>query len=126
MKRRPPRSTRTDTLFPYTTLFRSSPAEERKHTYGEGNVSRCRDSPAIFQRGVAARHKKKDAGRNQHACCGGDHWQAVALPGCKGPVHELSFDLQPNEQEKARHPTIIDPQMERHRTEVARKSRSDE
>src|SRR3546814_3624256 len=28
MVRRPPRSTRTDTLFPYTTLFRSPPAEE--------------------------------------------------------------------------------------------------
>src|SRR3546814_16730858 len=27
MKRRPPRSTRTDTLFPYTTLFRSEHAE---------------------------------------------------------------------------------------------------
>src|SRR3546814_8566332 len=27
MIRRPPRSTRTDTLFPYTTLFRSSPAQ---------------------------------------------------------------------------------------------------
>src|SRR3546814_1631928 len=26
MRRRPPRSTRTDTLFPYTTLFRSSPS----------------------------------------------------------------------------------------------------
>src|SRR3546814_19759635 len=26
MMRRPPRSTRTDTLFPYTTLFRSAPA----------------------------------------------------------------------------------------------------
>src|SRR3546814_10234958 len=25
MRRRPPRSTRTDTLFPYTTLFRSLP-----------------------------------------------------------------------------------------------------
>src|SRR3546814_10550110 len=25
MRRRPPRSTRTDTLFPYTTLFRSPP-----------------------------------------------------------------------------------------------------
>src|SRR3546814_20137285 len=25
MRRRPPRSTRTDTLFPYTTLFRSAP-----------------------------------------------------------------------------------------------------
>src|SRR3546814_13411971 len=28
MLRRPPRSTRTDTLFPYTTLFRSSPIME--------------------------------------------------------------------------------------------------
>src|SRR3546814_18190348 len=29
MKRRPPRSTRTDTLFPYTTLFRSDPEKAR-------------------------------------------------------------------------------------------------
>src|SRR3546814_15143387 len=29
MIRRPPRSTRTDTLFPYTTLFRSSPVCSR-------------------------------------------------------------------------------------------------
>src|SRR3546814_4798855 len=29
MKRRPPRSTRTDTLFPYTTLFRSIDALRR-------------------------------------------------------------------------------------------------
>src|SRR3546814_17734120 len=29
MIRRPPRSTRTDTLFPYTTLFRSPPARRR-------------------------------------------------------------------------------------------------
>src|SRR3546814_13021667 len=29
MIRRPPRSTRTDTLFPYTTLFRSLPAADR-------------------------------------------------------------------------------------------------
>src|SRR3546814_4399109 len=27
MRRRPPRSTRTDTLFPYTTLFRSLPGD---------------------------------------------------------------------------------------------------
>src|SRR3546814_13782722 len=30
MIRRPPRSTRTDTLFPYTTLFRSSEAEKER------------------------------------------------------------------------------------------------
>src|SRR3546814_1122299 len=32
MIRRPPRSTRTDTLFPYTTLFRSRPARRIKRT----------------------------------------------------------------------------------------------
>src|SRR3546814_6281139 len=31
MRRRPPRSTRTDTLFPYTTLFRSRQIEEIRH-----------------------------------------------------------------------------------------------
>src|SRR3546814_8056546 len=31
MRRRPPRSTRTDTLFPYTTLFRSVPFHTDSH-----------------------------------------------------------------------------------------------
>src|SRR3546814_6569193 len=31
MIRRPPRSTRTDTLFPYTTLFRSRGVRDRSH-----------------------------------------------------------------------------------------------
>src|SRR3546814_5494459 len=34
MIRRPPRSTRTDTLFPYTTLFRSRPAIEADDALG--------------------------------------------------------------------------------------------
>src|SRR3546814_1244685 len=36
MRRRPPRSTRTDTLFPYTTLFRSHPLEYRRHIAAGG------------------------------------------------------------------------------------------
>src|SRR3546814_6864831 len=32
MRRRPPRSTRTDTLFPYTTLFRSLQANKSRQT----------------------------------------------------------------------------------------------
>src|SRR3546814_6053942 len=36
MIRRPPRSTRTDTLFPYTTLFRSAGAQQ--HDAGGGRV----------------------------------------------------------------------------------------
>src|SRR3546814_6951918 len=35
MIRRPPRSTRTDTLFPYTTLFRSQGHSARYRTYQE-------------------------------------------------------------------------------------------
>src|SRR3546814_1307512 len=45
MIRRPPRSTRTDTLFPYTTLFRSAP-----HPYDPGdNMTRqfTSDSPSF-------------------------------------------------------------------------------
>src|SRR3546814_18573668 len=34
MIRRPPRSTRTDTLFPYTTLFRSPVVAVETHTHG--------------------------------------------------------------------------------------------
>src|SRR3546814_1732019 len=36
MKRRPPRSTRTDTLFPYTTLFRSTIRATRGVILGSG------------------------------------------------------------------------------------------
>src|SRR3546814_10699791 len=37
MRRRPPRSTRTDTLFPYTTLFRSGlGAQRRRRTAHQG------------------------------------------------------------------------------------------
>src|SRR3546814_8646207 len=38
MRRRPPRSTRTDTLFPYTTLFRSTPPNApRKASANKGS-----------------------------------------------------------------------------------------
>src|SRR3546814_4142314 len=35
MIRRPPRSTRTDTLFPYTTLFRSLPYHWPEESFGD-------------------------------------------------------------------------------------------
>src|SRR3546814_14952569 len=38
MIRRPPRSTRTDTLFPYTTLFRSKVARGHGRREGEGRL----------------------------------------------------------------------------------------
>src|SRR3546814_8728489 len=44
MIRRPPRSTRTDTLFPYTTLFRSTGKYNVKEFFGEVLVPLLRDS----------------------------------------------------------------------------------
>src|SRR3546814_20813562 len=44
MIRRPPRSTRTDTLFPYTTLFRS-------HAVAEGRLLDQRRAQALFGAG---------------------------------------------------------------------------
>src|SRR3546814_4694425 len=52
MIRRPPRSTRTDTLFPYTTLFRSK--------RGDG-----RSAPAALRRGAAARGMAPQRDRNR-------------------------------------------------------------
>src|SRR3546814_992804 len=47
MIRRPPRSTRTDTLFPYTTLFRSisSPGARLARCSQKDNLLRCEDKP---------------------------------------------------------------------------------
>src|SRR3546814_19662414 len=39
MRRRPPRSTRTDTRFPYTTLFRSSRSASLKKILNRSNLS---------------------------------------------------------------------------------------
>src|SRR3546814_12731443 len=48
MIRRPPRSTRTDTLFPYTTLFRSPPAGARAARRSRNS---CRVAPRPQQPG---------------------------------------------------------------------------
>src|SRR3546814_10373819 len=66
MRRRPPRSTRTDTLFPYTTLFRSGPslvllqhpqrlAEDDARLDGAGALARAGDR----------RVRGEDAGRGR-------------------------------------------------------------
>src|SRR3546814_11865513 len=60
MIRRPPRSTRTDTLFPYTTLFRSAgPADPSVRTAGARPDDLGRDAGAVrappLDRGTASR-----------------------------------------------------------------------
>src|SRR3546814_7400550 len=62
MIRRPPRSTRTDTLFPYTTLFRAN-------HFGKGGtamLSHGRAGGAFAA--MAARPNKRNAGRAGRRC----------------------------------------------------------
>src|SRR3546814_1424545 len=52
MIRRPPRSTRTDTLFPYTTLFRSLGDENGVHGAGGGAADRLDRDALVGQQAV--------------------------------------------------------------------------
>src|SRR3546814_5942012 len=71
MIRRPPRSTRTDTLFPYTTLFRSLhhlPARRRRQSAGPPR----RRFGAVGGRALAALRRHHHRRRRQHAARGGN------------------------------------------------------
>src|SRR3546814_15858993 len=63
MIRRPPRSTRTDTLFPYTTLFRSPDCADRAHD--QRFLAAFQPSRAIVT--VAAFNRRLDV-RDREAC----------------------------------------------------------
>src|SRR3546814_12180396 len=75
MIRRPPRATRTDTLFPYTTLFRSGrvedrPVERRAPPHGgrgavEGGRPAAGADPALAQHGLADDDENRNAAAHQ-------------------------------------------------------------
>src|SRR3546814_1468972 len=58
MRRRPPRSTRTDTLFPYTTLFRSALAPVRRRISAAAGESGSAFSPATLTVGRVTRSEE--------------------------------------------------------------------
>src|SRR3546814_2982564 len=60
MIRRPPRSTRTDTLFPYTTLFRSRSARSGGGRFRRRSAGNLAARPYPVDAG-AARHPRGDA-----------------------------------------------------------------
>src|SRR3546814_4937151 len=65
MIRRPPRSTRTDTLFPYTTLFRS------RHQSAPASALRARSAKARPADGAGAEHDGcRQEARSAYRCGG--------------------------------------------------------
>src|SRR3546814_13952127 len=108
MRRRPPRSTLTDTLFPYTTLFRSTAIEAfiplagnpiRKPAVHPGGYSRFLDprtQPAAqIDRDLMA-GRKRERGRGMQA--GGMHCR---LPPAVHPRNSsISFVLSVSSEER--------------------------
>src|SRR3546814_17013215 len=91
MIRRPPRSTRTDTLFPYTTLFRSADADDHRedhdldprtddvaqHPFGEERcaVPQCErhKDEAGEARELELQYRDEELDRENEASCNDDH-----------------------------------------------------
>src|SRR3546814_12654425 len=82
MIRRPPRSTRTDTLFPYTTLFRSPGV-----LYRAGVVAGAGYEPAVGRQ-TAARHRPARTPADFPGSAGGPRHQRV------GRSEEHTSELQ--------------------------------
>src|SRR3546814_13768411 len=82
MIRRPPRSTRTDTLFPYTTLVRSQSLVVIHRQHRVGIVQVFRREQRVGGQGA----DRVDAGRARSAQCGLDDvdFLAAAMSGLAG------------------------------------------
>src|SRR3546814_20870375 len=106
MIRRPPRSTRTDTLFPYTTLFRSLVQNRREGWYWfEDNLSydNARLPEALLRAGMALGSDGMIADglatlewlkEMQHAPAG--HFRAVGTASFGRTIRKpMPFDQQP-------------------------------
>src|SRR3546814_11156661 len=61
MIRRPPRSTRTDTLFPYTTLFRSAHPDR-----DDGREVAARDLQGLARRAARQRQEGREERSEEH------------------------------------------------------------
>src|SRR3546814_12451841 len=93
---RPPRSTRTDTLFPYTTLFRSDRHGPRRSRTGIADSSTgTRQHPAHAERSALAGHTPDLAGGRP----GADHSQHA--PGT-GPLADGGLSRSCDDREPPR------------------------
>src|SRR3546814_13562760 len=104
MIRRPPRSTRTDTLFPYTTLFRSQRLsgnsdilclivwENRRSSYRKRQMSVTKSSPAASPRKMPRPLGRRPNGMKIDNVLG----KAAVLFDKRGSVEHTMADLADN------------------------------
>src|SRR3546814_11627233 len=88
MIRRPPRSTRTDTLFPYTTLFRST-----DEGWARASCSALVARDGDYRRNGEARHRGICFSRPQAQEAAIDDGDADAASPYEGECHGTRFPL---------------------------------
>src|SRR3546814_8405953 len=99
MKRRPPRSTRTDTLFPYTTLFRSTRSGDRRDQFVDqgdrprGGAKPAGDGDAARRRGHAGQRLARGAARE-------------SLPYRRGAAGDGARRLCPDDRDRGGRPGV--------------------
>src|SRR3546814_14374976 len=91
MIRRPPRSTRTDTLFPYTTLFRSQTYRSINPATGEEIAEVALASTRDAQRAIAAARTAFDTGP----------WRYASASSRKELIEKLAAALKERQEEFA-------------------------
>src|SRR3546814_2559974 len=94
MIRRPPRSTRTDTLFPYTTLFRSAAVASRDPRAGAG-IARSRPVGRSGQAAAGAAFRRAAATRGAGARAGGRSDLAAARRAVRRARREGAQGIAP-------------------------------
>src|SRR3546814_20445582 len=80
MSRRPPRSTRTDTLFPYTTLFRSTRLSESLHDRGAALVHAVEQQPLGQATPGPIHHALSGPQRSEEPRLNSSHYCASRMP----------------------------------------------
>src|SRR3546814_8968992 len=94
---RPPRSTRTDTLFPYTTLFRSSPDREFRAVAGGRTVH-----PRRIGRPWIHCEKRRSSGGNAKGPASGDATLRRAAEGVPAVARRRRLSRRRRRQPQAR------------------------
>src|SRR3546814_11178154 len=92
MIRRPPRSTRTDTLFPYTTLFRSHMAEQVRQFANEEEAAAHEEIAALVARSRAAQAQIENYTQEQVDQLITAMVWAVAKPGVAEKIARFTVD----------------------------------
>src|SRR3546814_10385805 len=110
MIRQQPRSTRTDTLVPYTTLFRSEPAKAEAKSSEQLPVDQHKPDVPSHADGAESENDAANSGIRREPELG-EHEDVVPAP--KPPVNEFDLDRDAPEDDAARAKREADRTMNR-------------